>query len=283
MKKLFYLAALLALPAMAQQDNVATFEDLTLDAESFWNGTDGTGSFVSGGFLFENGYQDYDGYPYCYGFYYTNRTATTYTGDAVNEQYNSCVGHGAEGSANYATYNLNLFDNPKGIVVQGEARLISGCYLTNNAYAYLSMKNGENYTKKFGQGDWFKLTITGTGENDATTGSVDFYLADLRSENEAEQYILSDWQWCDLTSLGKVKRLDFSMSSTDNGEWGMNTPAYFCMDELGGSPVPTTIDNVAVQTASTMFDLNGRSIRAAKKGLNIVRMADGTVRKVMVK
>ena len=262
----------------------ATFENLTLEEESFWNGTDGTASFISGGFKFENGYQDYSGYPYCYGFYYTNRTATTYTGDPVNEQYNSAAGHGAEESATYATYNLNLYDSPKGIVVLGEPQEISGCYLTNNAYAYLSMKNGENYTKQFGQGDWFKLTITGTDAEGQQTGSIDFYLADLRSEDEAEHYILDDWQWCDLTPLGKVQRLDFNLGSTDNGDWGMNTPAYFCLDNLGGEkPVPTSIKTVAaLPSASQVYTLGGHRLNTtAAKGINIVRMADGTVRKVL--
>ena len=245
----------------------ATFENLALEEENFWNGTDNTGSFISGGFRFENGYQDYDGYPYCYGFFYTNRTATTYGGYALTDQYNSAVGHGAENSSNYATYNLNLFDNPKGVEVIGKPKVISGCYLTNNAYAYLSMKNGENNTKKFGKGDWFKLTITGKDAEGNTTGSVDFYLADLRSDDEAQQYILDSWQWCDLTPLGAVKRLDFNMSSTDNGDWGMNTPAYFCMDNLGDDAseavgIKEIVNRKSVNSKS--FDLQGRQIENRK-------------------
>ena len=258
----------------------ANFENLTLEEEGFWNGTDNTGSFISGGYRFENGYQDYDGYPYCYGFFYTNRTATTYGGYAPTDQYNSAVGHGAENSSNYATYNLNLFDNPKGVEVIGEPKVISGCYLTNNAYAYLSMKNGENFTKKFEKGDWFKLTITGKDANGNTTGSVDFYLADLRSEDEAQQYILNSWKWCDLTSLGAVKRLDFNMSSTDNGDWGMNTPAYFCMDNLGDDASEAVGLKEIVNRKSSnskWYDLQGRQIvnckssnRKLTKGMYIV-------------
>ena len=55
MKKFFYLSLLMAMPAMAQQNNrVATFEDLPLEQDSFWNGSDGTGGFISGSFRFEN-------------------------------------------------------------------------------------------------------------------------------------------------------------------------------------------------------------------------------------
>lgn len=264
----------------------ATFENLELAEESFWNGTDDSGSFISGGYKFENGHQVYDygewgTYDYCYGFYYTNRTATTYTGDAVNEQYNSAVGSGAEGSSSYATYNLNLFDDPKGVEVLGGEQVISGCYLTNNAYAYLSMKNGENNTKQFQQGDWFKLTITGLNAEGEQTGTVDFYLADLTSENEADHYILDEWRWCDLTPLGAVKRLEFNMSSTDNGDWGMNTPAYFCMDNLGGEAPQTvgisTFDNLTISQFDNCYDLQGRQLSNSKwsngqinKGLYIV-------------
>lgn len=255
----------------------ATFENLALDAESFWNGTDDTGAFCSGGYKFENGHEVYDYgtflYDYCYGFFYTNRTATTYTGDALNEQYNSAVGQGAEGSSNYATYNLNAY-NVKGVEVLGDAKVISGCYLTNNAYAFLSMRDGDDYAKKFQQGDWFKLTITGLDAEGETTGTVDFYLADLRSENEAEQYILDEWRWCDLTPLGAVKRLEFSMSSTDNGEWGMNTPAYFCMDNLG-SEKPQTVGIKETNISQTsiinsVYDLQGRRVARPAHGLYIV-------------
>ncbi len=267
----------------------ATFENLDLAQESFWNGSDDTGSFVSGGFLFENGHEVYDygewgTYDYCYGFFYTNRTAATYSGDAQNEQYNACVGSGAEESATYATYNLNSYTQ-KGVVVLGEAREISGCYLTNNAYAFQSMTAGDSYARKFGQGDWLKVTIVGIGAEGQTTGSVDFYLADLRSENEAEQYILDRWAWCDLTPLGEVQRLDFLMSSTDNGDYGMNTPAYFCMDNLDGvAPVPTAVGSSAAPSATAQrYALDGRQVKAAGKGLNLVRMADGSVRKVVVR
>jgi pimeloyl-CoA synthetase len=34
---------------------------------------------------------------------------------------------------------------------------------------------------------------------------------------------------------------------------------------------------------AAVFDLNGRRLNAQKKGLNIIRMSDGTVRKVMLK
>ena len=273
--------------APAKPEGPATMEDLDLADESYWNGSDGTGSFVSGGFRFENGYELSEYGAYAYGFYYTNLTSKTSTGS--NEMYNSVVGHGAEDSKTYATYNVNEW-TPKGVEVisSEDGEVVSGFYVTNSAYAYASMTHGDSYAKRFGTNDWFKLTITGYDAAGEQTGTVDFYLADLR--DVANAYILDTWRWVDLTSLGKVKRLGFTMSSSDTGMWGMNTPAYFCMDNLGGvapeneEPITTGIKTMP-QTAGKLqrFDLGGRQMQRQSKGMNIIRMEDGSVRKVVVK
>ena len=44
--------------------------------------------------------------------------------------------------------------------------------------------------------------------------------------------LATEWEWVELTSLGAVTTLKFELSSSDNGDWGMNTPAYFCLDEI---------------------------------------------------
>ena len=273
--------------APRKPEGPATFEDLDLADESYWNGSDGTGSFVSGGFRFENGYELSEYGAYAYGFYYTNLTSKTSTG--YMEMYNSVVGHGAEDSKTYATYNVNEW-TPKGVEVisSEDGEVVSGFYVTNSAYAYASMTHGDSYGKRFGTNDWFKLTITGYDAAGEQTGTVDFYLADLR--DIANAYILDTWRWVDLTSLGKVKRLGFTMSSSDTGMWGMNTPAYFCMDNLGGvapeneEPITTGI-KIMPQTAGKLqrFDLGGRQMQRQSKGMNIIRMEDGSVRKVVVK
>lgn len=273
--------------APAKPEGPATMEDLDLADESYWNGSDGTGSFVSGGYRFENGYELSEYGAYAYGFYYTNLTSTTST--SYTEMYNSIVGHGAENSKTYATYNVNEY-NPKGVEVisSEDGEVISGFYVTNSAYACTSILRGDNIAKRFGTGDWFKLTVVGYDVNEEETGRVDFYLADFRDVTNA--YIINTWRWVDLTSLGKVKRLGFEMSSSDNGAWGMNTPAYFCLDNLGGvapeneEPIVTGIKNMP-QTTGTLqrFDIGGRQLQRQSKGMNIIRMEDGSVRKVVVK
>jgi hypothetical protein len=108
----------------------------------------------------------------------------------------------------------------------------TGMYVTNTYYNYLSMTTGDGFARRFEQGDWFLLTAFGYDQNGNVTGTAEFYLADYRSENKQQHYIVQDWRWFDLSGLGAVTYLEFTLSSNDNAVYGMNTPAYFCMDQL---------------------------------------------------
>ena len=104
------------------------------------------------------------------------------------------------------------------------------------------MRDGDGFAKKFGgvsgnDPDFLKLTITGFN-GAAATGSVDFFLADYRFANNAQDYIVKAWTFVDLSSLGAVTRLGFDLTSTDNGPFGMNTPGYVAIDTLTTVPVP---------------------------------------------
>ena len=87
------------------------------------------------------------------------------------------------------------------------------------------MLNGDQFAKKFEAGDWFKLTITGKDSNGVVTDTVDFLLADGTD-------IVDAWTWVDLSGLGEVKSILFSLSSSDTGAFGMNTPSYFALDSI---------------------------------------------------
>ena len=106
------------------------------------------------------------------------------------------------------------------------------CWVANTTYAALSMKNGDSFSKKFELGDWFKLTVNAFDKNGNPTGtSVEFYLADFRTSTSPG--IVTEWTKVDLTPLGSnVHSIKFDFDSSDAGEWGMNTPGYFCFDNL---------------------------------------------------
>jgi len=65
-----------------------------------------------------------------------------------------------------------------------------------------------------------------------TIKMYNFYLADFRNADNSKDYILNTWKWLNLTPLGLVDSLEFILSSSDNGAFGMNTPAFFALDNL---------------------------------------------------
>lgn len=87
-------------------------------------------------------------------------------------------------------------------------------------------------------GSTLKLTIIGKDGGGATTGSVDFMLADYRFADNTQDYVVTDWRWVDLAALGTVSSLQFALVSSDSGEFGINTPAYFALDNLTVTAVP---------------------------------------------
>lgn len=219
---------------------IATFDDLSLGAESYWNGSDGLGGFVSGSATFNNNYNPT--YMSWDGFAYSNITDTSSSGWTA--QYNAITGGGEGGSANYGIGfdpTASGFGTELPTMTLNTAGIIDGLYVTNNNYAYYSMLNGDAYSKNFGgdssdDPDWFLLTITGKDASGAVVDSVGFYLADYRFADNSQDYIVNTWEYVDLTELGIVKSLEFSLSSSDVGGYGMNTPAYFAMDTVVPEP-----------------------------------------------
>ena len=212
----------------------ATFEELDPGTGGFWNGSDGSGMFKSGPFTFHNSYNSEWGS--WSGFSFTNHTDSVTAGWA--NQYSSIAGSGVSGSRIYAT--AYVFGTTRFSLAKPDT--ISGMYITNNTYAYLSMRNGDDFTKKFGgpegkDPDYFRLIIDGIGSKGDTSGTVVFYLADFRDEDNSKDYIVRQWTWVDLSSLGEVAEVHFSLQSTDMGMWGMNTPAYFCADNVNGKEI----------------------------------------------
>ena len=255
MKKIYIsllCAAMIGTTSFAQQ--FADFEDLGLSAESYWNGADGTGSFSSGDYIFVNNFTDWGEYGTSWdGFAYSTMTATTYA--SLDDQYNCCVGHGANDSKTFAVFFYNSYANvtPKIARKDGASFKLDACYVTNSAYAYISMKEGDAYAKKFGDDDWFLITASGY-LNGEKVGTAEYYLAQGGT-------ITDFWDIFDLSEIGTVDCVEFSLTSSDTGEWGMNTPAYFCLDNFNE---PLTIDAVdrvkSDEDSASTYDLQGRSV-----------------------
>jgi len=274
--------------------NIATFEDVTDVTEPVdghmsvsTEDDDEREFFTSGDFAFSSGCMH--DWSYWYWFGYASLTDSDYK--TLDDQWKNVVGGGYDGSATYGLAFAAAFNGPcYATLLTDEPAVVPGFYITNSAYAYTSMTQGDASAKKFAKGDWFLLTIKGYDANDELTGTKEYYLADMR---EDMGFIIDDWRYVDLSCLGKVSKIGFELTSSDNGAYGMNTPAYFCFDNFGAEGeevlpehnISTGVQSVAFKTqqAGQVYDLSGRQQKAAAKGLNIVRQADGSVSKVLVK
>jgi len=110
-------------------------------------------------------------------------------------------------------------------------------YVNNSTYTYLSVRDGDAFAKKFGgetgaDPDFLMLTIKKYSGGAIDDDSINFYLADYRFPQKEKDYIVKDWTYIDLTTLGEVDSLIMRLTSSDNGIFGMNTPAYVCIDEV---------------------------------------------------
>ena len=132
--------------------------------------------------------------------------------------------------------------------------------LTNTTYTYYSMLEGDDFAKKFGgesgdDPDWFRLDVQGYDESGVLTGAFFLYLADYRGE---ENFILTTWEKYDFSVLGEARQAVFSLSSSDEGVWGMNTPAYFALDSLTVVPEPGTYALLLGMAALGWIGFRGR-------------------------
>lgn len=220
----------------ASADFTVGFEDISLPPNSFDNGSNGAGGFTSEGAFFNNTHviDPKSGLLFWSGWSLSNVNNTTTPG--FGNQYAAITGTGVGGGGNYAVAfdsnpndaYINLPDGTNPVSVD----------VTNTTYAYLSMLNGDSFSRKFTTGDFFKLEITGFSGPAGTgteVGVVDYFLADYTSSDDKP---LNSWGLVDLSSLLGAKSLSFALSSSNNGEFGMNTPAYFALDDLRLSVVP---------------------------------------------
>ncbi len=226
-----YIILLLMLSTSTYTQSVVDFESFDTGISGFLNGSDANGEFCEEDICLPNDYNaNYDSWQ---GWAISSTTDTTTPG--FTNEFSSYAGSGFNESTNYAvsfSFGPNIIH-----VGNSQPQVVSGFYICNNTYAYLSIRDGDAFSKKFGgisgdDPDYFLLTVKKFLGGDLSQDSINFYLADYRFENNNEDYIIDDWTWLDLSDLGAADSLYLSLSSTDNGQFGMNTPAYFCIDNL---------------------------------------------------
>ncbi len=233
---LLIIALGLFLTNTTKAQTTSDFENITLKTNSYWNGSDYSKGFTSGNAKFNNIYDSAFGGSW--GSWSVSNMKDSVTAGYMN-QYSVCNGMGYN-SSNYAVaYYSNYTPNPT-IVLTGAAsgKTVAGCWINNSTYAYMDMKNGTpSVSKKFGgvngtDADYFKLRAIGYLGGKEILKKVDLMLADFTSSDSTKDYILKNWTWLDLSVLGNIDSVQFTMESTDTGSFGINTPTYFCMDNF---------------------------------------------------
>ena len=320
MKHLFTIALLSFSTFLGAQGSIATFDELPLSANSFWNGSDlSANSIVQGDLIVPTNWDTSFGGYLASGFAYSNMTDSV-TSSFANI-YSAKPASGFNNSANYAiTYGDWFFETSTPLV-------LNSARITNSTFAFNSMRDGDNFAKKFGGStgndpDFFSVTFTGylNGQPAPNGNPVTFYLADFRFEDNSLDYIVRDWRLVDLSPLGTyVDSITYNFASSDNGDFGINTPTYFCIDqviyndftgienaewvdvEMFPNPASSfvqfntketikqieilTLDGKSIETS--MNTLNSTDVSAVENGFYLIRLtfADGqtATRKLFVK
>lgn len=231
-------------PETEETTNVITFEDVALGNNGVWNGSAMTGTMTSyqawGSTVHSYSSAFKSGILNCPNTFFQDQSwySTWWSGMACSNhndvdsigygnQYSVYAPAGAGGSAKFALVGSDSatceFESPV---------KLKSLEFNNSTYVYWSLKEGKDgsgYVRKFTTGDYFNVTVNGYDANKVKTGQVTMTLADFRN---SKTYICSEWTTLSLEALGTVKTLEFVFTSTDAGLFGMNTPAYVCIDNI---------------------------------------------------
>ncbi|MCR5334590.1 MAG: DUF4465 domain-containing protein [Bacteroidaceae bacterium] len=211
----------------------ATLEEYILEPESVLYVESETPStpWTSGGYTFTTYTADYGEYGKYY-FSYAMSDKTTTEGKLADYALESACGKAMSGK-NYAVWCDNSWNGGSKVTLDVPSA-ITGFYVTNTTSAVDAIINGDGMSTVAGgfqNGDYFKLIITGYDALGNETGSVEYTMAEAKDD---KIYYVKAWRWVDLSDLGVVSAIDTKMVGTKTNEKGLTTPAYFCMDDLGG-------------------------------------------------
>lgn len=240
MKQIFISAGLITLSILSlsscskeekiPKKDTISFEEVVLNENGFYNGSDGSEGFTSGNAIFKTNYNaDFDAWS---GIAVSNNSDTI-TPDFSN-QYSCIVGSGGSGSEKFAI----LYSYTSDTIEFNIPAKITNIGFANTTYAYYTMLNGNSFAKKFGgetgnDPDFFGIYLSVVDDKGQRINfSEPIPLADFTSSNNAMDYISKDWNYYDLSSAGYVKYLIFDFASTDTSVYGINTPTYVCIDNI---------------------------------------------------
>lgn len=172
---------------------------------------------------FDSYYSIYGNTRYYAGLFYTNLTNNKYT-----SSFAPISGAAKVGKTYIAAFSSSY--TPASITVNNPAQYgISSCWICNSTYAYNTMIKSINGTTPFKSGSWYKVKAIGYTSAGAKMDSTEIYLAKYTSDTDLPS---KEWLYFDLSKLTNAVKVTFSASSSDIGQYGMNTAANFCLDGI---------------------------------------------------
>ncbi len=256
MKRFFLFAMLLAAVACSKDDSLPR---ATIDFEGDnWSALSATTAGISYSSEFvANGYEwsdsstslsskalidDSYGYTYIRGGMlvssYNSNDITTY-GDYSKDLYAYCAnststekGGGAGGSDNFLIVVGNYDDNSNGderaeiFFANGKEHKIMSCMVNSTTYFLNIAQNGNPFSPALGENDEIVISATGYNSAGVETATVEMSFA------RKGEYV-TKWTAWDLSPLGRVASVKFNITGGPATEWGMTTPKYFAIDNIG--------------------------------------------------
>ncbi|MEQ9188876.1 MAG: DUF4465 domain-containing protein [Cryomorphaceae bacterium] len=237
------LFSLLSLISTAQSSEL-NFSSFELPIDSFMNGSD-TGLYSSECFQWTCTYDTSFG-----GYWDKGIAISTMTDDSTGDYtnlYSAISGTGHEdGAYGVVSASSEVILQVRSACEGFYGVMWMGGYVTNSTYAYMSMLNGDQFAKKFGGAsgddpDYFFVRFRFYDAFPNFTDSVpmsqfDMYLADYRFEDNSKDYILDDWAFVQLNDYPAYEnsgyRVSMQLYSSDTGMFGINTPGFFCIDDI---------------------------------------------------
>lgn len=153
---------------------------------------------------------------------YQNQLSIPLNGGHSGDNFAVCYIDNTVGTADEHLPTLHFKD--------GRARVVKSMWVTLTSYTRSVITLGGFGATPFGEGDYLKIIAIGL-KADGTTSRCEFSLA------EGTEY-LAEWAQWDLSSLGAVIAIRFSMdeaqrTSYDGGNtYYYNTPLYFAFDDV---------------------------------------------------
>lgn len=126
----------------------------------------------------------------------------------------------SNGSANFAVVYCDAFVS----FADNQARLIKSMDVSPTTYQLGVTTYGDGYAASLAESGELYVTVTGYN-GDEETGTVQIDMA-------KDGTLLTNWETVDLSSLGKVTKLGFTMDGSDRSNYGVKHPKYFAFDNV---------------------------------------------------